>query len=462
MATVLIADDERAICEAFSEMLRAEGHSPIVASSGEEALEKVAASTPDLVFLDVQMPGLNGLQVLEKIHAAHPALPVIVMTAFGTLETAMDALKFKAFDYLGKPVDLARIRSLLERALHEPAAATPATHSLASAQPEERMVGRSAAMQEIFKRMGMLTSNDLSVLITGESGVGKEIVATGIHENSERRVHPFVAVNCAAIPEQLIESELFGHERGAFTDARERRIGRFEAAGRGTLFLDEISELPYTLQSKLLRVLQERSFERVGSVAPIAFKARLMAASNRDLRAEVAAGRFREDLYHRLNLMTIEIPPLRERKEDIEALARFFLRRANLEIGRELQGVEAAALTRLERYAWPGNVRELEHAIKRAVLTARGPFIAVHDLDLVDTASTSSGPDDETSLRSALRAALHDRLGRGEGAAFQELIELTERELVAEALRITDGNQVAASKLLGLNRTTLRKKLRRD
>ena len=464
MAKVLIADDEHAICEAFSDMLRAEGHSPVVASSGEEALEKVAADIPDLVFLDVRMPGINGIQVLEKIHSEHPTLPVIVMTAYGTLQTAMDALSFKAFDYLGKPVDLARIRSLLKRALHKPSADTPSTQSLPSAQEEEPMVGRSAAMQEIFKRMSMLTSNDLSVLITGESGVGKEVVANGIHDNSERRNQPFVAVNCAAIPEQLIESELFGHERGAFTDAREQRRGRFEAAGEGSLFLDEISELPYTLQSKLLRVLQERSFERVGSVSPINFKARLMAASNRDLKAEVEAGRFREDLYHRLNLVTLEIPPLRDRKEDIEALATFFLGHANPEIGRDIQGIEPAALAKLNRYDWPGNVRELEHAIKRSVLVARGPFLAAHDLELPDAAPTDANAGDEAALKTAIRAALRDRLdtGTGEGTVFQELVQLTEEELVAEALRITDGNQVAASRLLGLNRTTLRKKLQED
>jgi len=464
MAKVLIADDEHAICEAFSDMLRAEGHSPVVASSGEEALEKVAANTPDLVFLDVQMPGINGLEVLERIHSEHPALPVVVMTAYGTLQTAMDALSFKAFDYLGKPVDLARIRSLLKRALHKPSVEMPSSPSVPGAQQEEPMVGRSAVMQEIFKRMSMLTGNDLTVLITGESGVGKEVVARGIHDNGERRNQPFGAVNCAAIPDQLIESELFGHERGAFTDAREQRHGRFEAAGKGSLFLDEISELPYTLQSKLLRVLQERSFERVGSVTPIAFKARLMAASNCDLKAEVEAGRFREDLYHRLNLVALEIPPLRERKEDIEALATYFLRHANQEIGRDIQGIEPAALVKLNQYDWPGNVRELEHTIKRSVLMARGPFLAAHDLELPHAETTGADSDDEASLRTALRAALRDRLdnGVGEGTVFQQLVQLAEQELVAEALRITGGNQVAASKLLGLNRTTLRKKLPED
>jgi DNA-binding NtrC family response regulator len=461
MAKVLIADDEHAICEAFSDMLRADGHSPVIASSGEEALEKVAQVGPDVVFLDVQMPGMSGMEVLERLHGSHPALPIIVMTAYGTLQTAMDALRLKAFDYLGKPIDLARIRALLQRALHEPSTAIAAT-AMSSAPDGERMVGRSAAMQEVFKRMGMLTGNDLTVLITGESGVGKEVVASGIHEHGGRREHPFVAVNCAAIPEQLIESELFGHERGAFTDARELRRGRFEAAGAGSLFLDEISELPYTLQSKLLRVLQERTFERVGSVTPIPFKARLMAASNRDLAEEVKAGRFREDLYHRLNIVVLTIPPLRERSEDIEALALHFLQRANREIGRDLRGIEPAALVRLKTYSWPGNVRELEHSIKRSVLMARGPFLAAHDLDLVDQGTAPEQSNAESVLRAAIRGALRARLAMGEADAgvFADLVQLTEEELVAEALAITGDNQVAASKLLGLNRTTLRKRVR--
>jgi DNA-binding NtrC family response regulator len=327
------------------------------------------------------------------------------------------------------------------------------------------MVGTSAAMQEIFKRMSLLTTNELTVLITGESGVGKELVARGIHAHSEQAAQPFVAVNCAAIPAQLIETEFFGHERGAFTDAREQRVGRFEGAGRGTLFLDEISELPYTLQSKLLRVLQERSFERVGSQTSVPFRARLIAATNRVLKDEVDAGRFREDLYHRLDLVTLEIPPLRARKEDIEALARTFVERANSELGKSVQGLEPAALECLLRHDWPGNVRELEHAIKRAVLMARRPWIAVHDLEL--TAAVVAN-DADSRFGAAVRTALCARLaapvadGASTDSVYQALIGLAEQELVAEALRITAGNQVAASRLLGINRTTLRSKMRGD
>jgi DNA-binding NtrC family response regulator len=460
MAKVLVADDERAICEAFGVMLRTAGHTPVVAGSGAEALRRVATDKPDVVFLDVQMPDLNGLEVLERIRVIDAELPVIVMTAYGTLQTAMTALKTGAFDYLGKPIELARVREVLARALHKP---TRDPSARPAAEADEAMVGTSAAMQEIFKRMSLLTSNELTVLITGESGVGKELVARGIHFNSPRATQPFVAVNCAAIPASLIESEFFGHERGAFTDAREQRQGRFEAAGRGTLFLDEISELPYTLQSKLLRVLQERSFERVGSQTAVPFRARLIAATNRVLKDEVDAGRFREDLYHRLDLVTLAIPPLRARKEDIEALAAKFLDRANAELGKSVQGLEPAALERLLGHDWPGNVRELEHAIKRAVLMARRPWIAAHDLELT---SVIAADDADSRFGVAVRTALGARLAAttGDGAStdsiYQALIGLAEQELVAEALRITEGNQVAASRLLGINRTTLRSKMR--
>jgi transcriptional regulator with GAF, ATPase, and Fis domain len=310
--------------------------------------------------------------------------------------------------------------------------------------------------------MGLLTGNDLTVLITGESGVGKERVARGIHLHSPRGDQPFIAVNCAALPESLLESELFGHEKGAFTGADSRRLGRCEAAGTGTLFLDEIGELPYHLQSKLLRVLQERRFERVGSVTPIPLKARVIAASNRVLEDEVAHGRFRADLYHRLQLLTLTVPPLRQRKEDIPALAEHFLQQANAELGKRLSGLEAAVLTRLHDYDWPGNVRELEHAIKRAALLAYGPLLTVHDVVLKAVGDSRPAGSAWEPLRTALHAALQQALAQPEmppEGIFHVLVDFTERELIAEALRLTGGNQVAASRLLGLHRTTMRKKM---
>jgi DNA-binding NtrC family response regulator len=460
VAKILIADDERAICDAFSELLRREGHTPLVAATGEEALALVEQERPRLVFLDLKMPGRSGLEILKELNETQPELPVVLMTAYGTVDTAMEAIRLRAFDYLGKPVELQQLRKLLARALHRPAPVAGAAAPVARGDGDE-LIGSSAAMQEIFKLMSLLTGNDLTVLVSGESGVGKELVARGIHRHSARRTRPFVAVNCAAIPEALIESELFGHERGAFTDARESRIGRCEAAEDGTLFLDEIAELPSAMQGKLLRVLQERTFERVGSSTPRPLRARVIAATNRRLEERVEEGRFREDLYHRINLVTLHIPPLRRRKEDIEALAMHFLERANAELSKSLQGLEPALLERLREHDWPGNVRELEHAIKRAALTARGPLLTVHDLDLV-TAQPVAGEElpPLEALRRAVRETLRQLAQSGaDRTAFDTVVGIAERESVAEALRLTGGNQLAAARLIGLNRTTLRKKM---
>jgi nitrogen regulation protein NR(I) len=464
MAKILIADDERAICDAFSDFLRIEGHTPLIAAGGEEALRLLEQEEPGAVFLDVQMPGMGGLETLDHIRRRRPGLPVIVMTAYGTVQTAMEAMRLGAFDYLGKPVDLVQVRQLLKKALHQPAAsATPA--SVPSLPASRELIGQSPAMQEIFKLMGLLAGNDLTVLITGESGVGKELAAHSIHRHSPRTAGPFMAVNCAAIPEHLIESELFGHEKGAFTGAEGRRIGRCEAAAEGTLFLDEIGDLPYHLQSKLLRVLQERTFERVGSVQPLPLQARVIAATNRDLDALCRRGEFREDLYYRLKLVNLHIPPLRNRGEDIETLAAHLLEQANRELGKRIDGIEAEALARLRRHPWPGNVRELEHALKRAALLARGSLLSIHDLDLeLPAGPAATEPDDGLGqLQQAARRALHRALEQDAGAEdslFHLLVTLTEQAIIDEALKLSNGNQVAASELLNLHRTTLRNKLR--
>jgi two-component system response regulator AtoC len=465
MARILVADDERGICEAFADFLKLERHTPLIASSGEEALARVIADRPSVVFLDVQMPGIDGLLALKAIREREPDLPVIVMTAYGTVKTAMEAMRLGAFDYLGKPIELCQIRSLLEKALHRPGA--PGVEPRSPVQPPQygELVGNSPAMQEIFKLMGLLTGNDLTVLITGESGVGKELAARSIHRHGPRSGRPFVAVNCAAIPETLIESELFGHEKGAFTGADSRRLGRCEAATDGTLFLDEIGELPFHLQSKLLRVLQERAFERIGSVQSIPLKARIIAATNRDLEELCRQGSFREDLYYRLKLVNLHIPPLRNRKEDIEVLAVHLLAQINQELGRHISSIEPEAVVLLQRHAWPGNVRELEHTLKRAVLMARGCLLSVHDLALeVITGQEETGQDGIASdLQQAARIALHRSLetaGQAEESIFHRLVAITEQAIIDEALKLSKGNQVGASDLLGLHRTTLRNKLK--
>jgi transcriptional regulator with GAF, ATPase, and Fis domain len=317
--------------------------------------------------------------------------------------------------------------------------------------------------------MGLLTTNDMTVLITGESGVGKELVARGIHQHSNRAKQPFEAINCAAIPENLLESELFGHERGAFTGAAERRIGRFERTGEGTLFLDEIGELPLPLQSKLLRVLQERSFEPVGGNRSIRLRARLLTATNRDLGQEADRGIFRADLYHRLNLLTLPVPPLREREGDIALLARHFIGQICRELKRPQFALRSETIRELERHHWPGNVRELEHVIKRSVLTSRGHSLELHDFksegkrhDSADPSQHSDSLGDlQESLRQTLRKLLRDGPGKDD-SPFHRLVDLAEQTLIDEALRLSDNNQVSASKLLGLHRTTLRKKMKQS
>jgi DNA-binding NtrC family response regulator len=428
----------------------------------------VRTERPDLVFVDVRMPGMDGLAVLKEIRQFDPSLPVVVMTAYGTLETAAEALRNEAFDYLGKPLDLGQIRQVLHRALHSPAPESQTTSVPIGAEPGPRptLVGQSAPMQELFKLIVMLADNDLTALVQGESGVGKELVARAIHGSGARAREPFVAINCAAIPEQLIESELFGHERGAFTDAKAARIGRFEAAGQGTLFLDEISELPLHLQSKLLRVLQERSFERVGSHTPVPFRARLVCASNRDLSAAVAAGTFREDLYHRVNIVTLQVPPLRERREDIPELVQALIQRANREVGKSITSVEQAVLENFKARDWPGNVRELEHVISRSLLVARGPVLTIHDLGFnpegpAPADAGGSGLDGLLRALDAQATRLVDAAVRGgtDIAVHELAINRLETALIRGALAATAGNQVAAARLLGISRSTLRSKL---
>jgi DNA-binding NtrC family response regulator len=392
------------------------------------------------------------------------------MTAYGTMETAMEAVRNGAFDYLGKPVELARARRLLKQML-----AISDSEAAHTTEPRDTpvaaagtLVGQSAPMQELFKLMGLLTTNDMTALITGESGVGKELVARGIHQHGKNSQEPFVAINCAAIPENLLESELFGHEKGAYTGAQERRIGRFESAGKGTLFLDEIGELSLSLQSKLLRVLQEHSFERIGGGTAIPLQARLIAATNRNLELEVAEKRFREDLYHRLNVITLCVPPLRQRKEDIELLARHFLEQTSQELNKPLRGLDPAAVQRLLAYSWPGNVRELEHVIKRTALLARSNTLTIHDLAMPapshENAPTAAADKPLERLNLAIREALHEAIDHpdtheDESGIFQRIISYAETELIAEALRISNNNQVSAAKILGLHRTTLRSKM---
>ena len=465
MAKVLIADDENAICLAFKQFLEIQGHEALIAANGLQAVEICLKSSPDLVFLDVQMPGISGLETLALLREAHPSLPVIIMTAYGTVSTAIEALQLGAFDYVGKPLDLPQINQLIEHALNSQLISEASDMSSEKATLEPiQLVGQGKEMQAVFRQIGLLTTNDMSVLINGETGTGKELVAHNIHQFSERRDQPFIAINCAAIPENLLESELFGHEKGAFTGAEQRKIGKFEAAEAGTIFLDEIAELPLSLQTKLLRVLQERCFEPIGSHRSVPLQARVISATNLDLELLTAEGRFRQDLYFRLKMAHLEIPPLRCRQEDIGILCKYLLKRACIELGRPLVTLPEEALHCLRNQPWPGNVRELEHLLKRALLETRGQQIPATTIQLlcednpkIETAGT---PVIEEELRSTMRQLLEQQMASAAAnSTFHQIIQKIEQILIEEALTKTSGNQLAASKMLGLHRTTLRKKI---
>ena len=382
-ANILVVDDEAAARTALAEFLKSEGYAVETAGDGFKALGKVDAFEPDLVLTDFNMPGIDGIELMEKLKEHEPELPVVLMTAFGAVETAVSAMRKGAADYLLKPLNLDELLIVLERAL-ERTRLRRETSELRTRLDErysfENIVGSSQEMQAVFKSIVQIAPSRATVLLNGESGTGKELVAAAIHHRSPRAAGPFVRLHCAALAETLLESELFGHERGAYTGAERKREGRFEQANGGTLFLDEIGEISLATQVKLLRVLQEREFERVGGNQTIHVDVRVIAATNRDLKAMVAAGRFREDLYYRLNVITLTLPPLRQRQADVPALAMHFLKRYAEENGKNVTALSDAVLALLVAYAWPGNVRELENAIERAVVIAEGDTVEPHHL----------------------------------------------------------------------------------
>ena len=383
MNKILIIDDDDKICYAFREFLLVEGYHPLVASNAAEGIEIIREEEPDVVFMDIRMPGSDGFEALRTLRASLSKTKIILMTAHGSMQTTIQAIQMGAFDYMSKPLDIHVVKRVLQKALNAKRLEEARGLQIAGV-PEDyqlhNIVGKSMPMQEAFKLIGLVTTNDVTVLIQGESGVGKELVAKAIHYNGSRKDQPFVAVNLNAMPEGLAETELFGHEKGAFTGAVDRRLGKFELAGTGTIFLDEIGDLAFSLQVKLLRVLQERCFERVGSNLAILSQARVIAATHKNLEEEVKMGRFREDLYYRLKVITIPLSPLRERVEDIPDLVSHFLAKVNHEFGRNIRGLDQRALKVLMDYSWPGNVRELENVVKRAVVLTHGEFVGLDSL----------------------------------------------------------------------------------
>jgi two-component system nitrogen regulation response regulator GlnG len=459
---VLVADDEPSIRFVLREALEGAGHDVVDVDSGDAALEALASDEFALAFLDIRMPGLTGLELLDRVRTLGCDTAVVVITAQNSLENAVEAMKRGALDYLVKPFRLAEITALTEKALRARALEREVRRlrreAAGRAGPGERLVGKSPALLEIFKTVGKVARSDVAVIVTGESGTGKELVARAIHAASARADGPFVAVNAAAIPRELLESELFGHERGAFTGAVETRAGRFREASGGTLFLDEIGDMPIDLQAKLLRVLQSGEITSVGGRRAERVDVRIVAATHRDLDAQVAAGRFREDLLYRLRVVPIHIPPLRERFEDIPVLAEHFVARYAEELGAAPRFLAEETLRHLSAYAWPGNVRELENAIKRALVLAPGDVLTPDDFAFLQApASAESARESlETLVEEEVAAAL---AGPESGDLYTRLLARIERPLVESVLRHTHGNQIRAAALLGINRNTLRKKI---
>jgi two-component system nitrogen regulation response regulator GlnG len=457
---VLVADDEPSIRFVLREILEESGCEVEDVGDGDAAFEALASGAFQLAFLDIRMPGQTGLELLERAESLGTGAAIVIITAQNTFDNAVQAMRRGALDYLVKPFGIDEVKAIVGRVLRTQALERELRalrrEVAASAAPGDRLVGGSPALLEIFKIIGRLARRDVSVLITGESGTGKELVARAIHAASPRAERPFAAVNTAAIPRELLESELFGHERGAFTGALAARAGRFREAAGGTLFLDEVGDTPTDLQAKLLRVLQDGEVTPVGGAAAEAVDVRIIAATHRDLDAAVATGDFREDLLYRLRVVPIHIPPLRERREDIAVLAQHFLARYAPQLAGGPRAFADAALERLQRHDWPGNVRELENAVKRALVLSSSEPLGGDDFAFLEAkAAAKTG----TNLEDLVRGEVSRGLDADGGEVYRRTIERVERPLIETVLARTDGNQIRAAALLGINRNTLRKKI---
>ena len=467
-ATILVADDDRAIRTVLTQALARLGHEVRTTGNASTLWRWVADGQGDLIITDVVMPDENGLDLIPRIKKIRPDLRIIVMSAQNTLITAVKAAERGAFEYLPKPFDLKELVSVVERALNSntPPAALPA--DAGESDEQLPLIGRSPAMQEIYRVLARLMGTDLTVTITGESGTGKELVARALHDYGKRRNGPFVAINMAAIPRELIESELFGHEKGAFTGATNRSTGRFEQAQGGTLFLDEIGDMPLEAQTRLLRVLQEGEYTTVGGRTPIKTDVRIVAATHRDLRTLIRQGLFREDLFYRLCVVPIRLPPLRERTEDVPLLVRHFLHQCSAQ-GLPVKSIDQPAMDRLKRYRWPGNVRELENLVRRlaALYSQEVIGLDVVEAELADTTPVAQPVEEPQGegLSAAVERHLKDYFaahkdGMPSNGLYDRVLREVERPLISLSLSATRGNQIKAAQLLGLNRNTLRKKIR--
>lgn len=467
MNRILIIDDDRQLCLSFAKILSQEGYETATAFTGADGIEKVKSNIPDLVILDVRLPDIGGLEVFEVIHGLLPKLPVIIITAYSSTETAIGAIQKGAYDYIFKPFDVPEMLQLVEKALDAgrcmslPVDVNPGGESFTD---REALVGNSSPMLDVYKAIGRVSSTDATVLIRGESGTGKELASRAIYNHSQRVDKPFMVINCVAIPETLLESELFGYEKGTFTGAAHRRVGKIEQARGGTVFLDEIGDMPLSIQAKFLRLLQENSIERLGGKETIDVDVRIIAATNMNLETAVANGRFREDLYYRLRVVTITLPTLRERKEDIDILVEYLMARLSAEMSVNNPGINTEALNKINQYDWPGNIRELSNILKKALIFNRGAPLQPEDITVSSHhplfRSGENGKvsvaGDTDGIQSWIRALLNsDKKEK----IFDSCMDHVAALLVQEALVITQGNRSRAAKLLGISRPTLHAKI---
>lgn len=463
MSTLLVIDDEPNVLYSLRRSLHSDSLRVVTAETAGQGLERVKLEQPDAVILDVFLPDMSGLDAFEFIRQIDPRLPVIMITAHATTETAIEAMKRGAFEYLVKPIDLHQLRDVVASALHVSRLNhVPALFGQESAadSPADRIVGLSPAMQRVYKDIGRVAPQDVNVLILGESGTGKELVARAIYSHSRRSQRTFVAINCAALPESLLESELFGHERGAFTGADRRRIGKFEQAHEGTIFLDEIGDMTIATQAKVLRLLQDGRFERVGGNETVETDVRLIAATNQKLEELITAGRFREDLYYRLKVFTIQVPPLRERMEDLPMLVEHFIRQADRELGKQVRSVAPDTMALLESSPWPGNVRELQSSLKYAIVKAAGEVLTPDCLpESVRLPATAAAEPPLPAGALDLAALVRRLLASGDNEIYRHIHAKVDEIILPQVLQHVGGSQVLASQVLGISRTTLRARL---
>jgi len=458
-AKILLIEDDAGITETLRRVLIEEGHEVVAEARGDDGLARAGQETFNAVITDLKLPGLNGLELVRQLHSAQPRLPIILVTAFGTTDTAIEATKYGAYDYLLKPFDLPSLLDLVRKAADSNRLMSEPITLGEVNRARDALVGKSAAMQAIYKEIGRVASRPVNVLIRGETGTGKELIARAIYQHSDRTDAPFIAINCAAIPETLLESELFGHERGAFTGAEARRIGRFEQADRGTIFLDEIGDMTLGTQVKLIRVLQEKCIQRVGGKETITVDVRVVAATHRNLEAAIQQKQFREDLYYRLSVMVITLPPLRKRQEDIPPLVHYFLHKHGPALGNPEPSIHPRAMELLESQPWPGNVRELENIVRKTLLLAQSYTINGDHVRLA--LSKNSAPPAPASqpfgeyVDTLLAAARHDELAE----VHARVLETAERELFTRAIQQAHGNQAKAARWLGISRLTMKAKL---